>query len=147
MTKDNPREKWALPRTVVKAGENWALVCGRCNRCGTVVFPRPPICPVCLDESLEPDLVCDGGILYSYSIVHAVRAGWTSPYGLAYVDFPNGVRICGPLDIPADGHISLDSPVSLTVGELRVDAEGVSWLSHRFSALGSGAKHGKESMR
>lgn len=123
---------WALPNTLIETQRGWAIVCGECDVCKAVIFPAPPICPECLGESISVRPIDSQGTLYTYTIVHAARPGWNSPYGLAYVDFPEGVRICGPLDIPASGKIELDTPVEIGVGILRTDASGKEWYSHRF---------------
>jgi uncharacterized OB-fold protein len=126
---------WALPGAVREYGDGGAaIICGSCKQCATLVFPKPSICPTCLSTDVGDHDLVDGGILYSYTIVHAARAGWPSPYAIGYVDFPGNVRVCGPLDLPASG-VALDIPVKIRVGLLRTDADGTRWLSHRFEPV------------
>ncbi len=127
---------WALPNSVEQQPDgSYAILCGKCQECATVVFPKPPICPTCLSTDIEVSRVSEGGTLYSYSVVHAARAGWQAPYGIAYVDFPQGVRICGPLELTQGADIALDAPVRVLAGTLRTDAGGKPVLSHRFEAV------------
>jgi uncharacterized OB-fold protein len=123
---------WALPNTLIQTARGWAILCGECDSCKALIFPMPPICPTCLGESISTRPIDSQGRLYTYTIVHAARPGWNSPYGLAYVDFPEGVRICGPLDLPVSGKIELDTAVDIGFGVLRKDVSGKEWFSHRF---------------
>lgn len=126
---------WAMPQSVEKTDGGWAIVCGQCNGCQSVIYPTPSICPHCLSQDIAKKPISSQGTLYTYTVVHAARAGWNSPYGLAYVDFPEGVRICGPLNIDDMNAIVLDSPIRITAGPLRVDETGNTWYSHRFEMV------------
>jgi len=123
-------ERWALPGTVRRKHDGTVVIAaGKCTQCGKTLFPKPSICPECLGK-IEPADVEGPGKLYTYSVVHAVRPGWPSPYAIAYVDFPGDVRICGPLDL-SGRQVPLDTLVSIEVGPLRTDDAGLAW-SHRF---------------
>ena len=138
---ETPNPDWALPGSVeLKPDGSYAILCGRCKNCSTVVFPKPPICPTCLSTSIEDSAVSEGGRLYSYSVVHVARAGWQAPFGIAYVDFPEGVRVCGPLELTQGTDVPLDTPVRVIAGTLRTDAAGKPVLSHRFEPITSGSQ-------
>ncbi len=122
---------WALPNSVRMTPNGPAIAAGICTQCATRAFPKPKVCHRCLCTDIADVDIEGPGTLYSYAVVHAVRAGWPSPYAIAYVDFPGDVRVCGPLDISA-GRPKLDTRVDISVAELRRDGEGVSWHSHRF---------------
>lgn len=126
----------ALEESVRRHDDEWRIVCGQCDGCQRVVFPRPDICPHCLGEAISEKLVGPGGRVYTYTTVHAVRAGWTSPYHLAYVDFPEGVRVCGPLDWPEGAGTPIGALVDVAVGVLRADPRQGELFSHRFVLSG-----------
>lgn len=137
MNSSETPEGWALPNTVKQyADGTCAIMCGRCSECGTVTFPKPMICSSCLSTDVKEHEVSEGGKLYTYSVLHTKRPGWPTPYGVAYVDFPEGVRIFGPLEIPADGNpVPLDSKVQVGAALLRTDPSGQPIMSHRFEVV------------
>ncbi len=111
------------------------LMGGKCAGCGAKVFPKPKICSSCWSTEQEDVALATRGKLYSFSVVHAARKGWPSPYAIAYVDLEDGVRICAPLEGDVANPPPLDTPVELIVGTLRTDADGVTVLSHRFKPV------------
>ncbi len=130
----NPEsDRWTLPGTVDQSvDESPLLICGKCNDCGKLVFPKPKVCPDCMGESMSEARLSPVGKLYSYSILHRARKGWQAPYAIGYVDFPEGVRVMGPIELNVDFKPRCDGSVKLSVGLLRVDDDGYSYLSHRF---------------
>ena len=68
------------------------------------------------------------GVLYCYSVVHVNQPGFTPPYVVAYVDLPEGPRIFGHLDGPAD----LGSEVEIYAGPIGHDRDGNPVISVRF---------------
>lgn len=126
---------YALPGTLEECAHGVRLVGGECSACGAKVFPRSKVCSVCWSEDIKPVTLAEQGRLYSYSVVHAARKGWRTPYAIAYVDLDDGVRVCAPLEVSATDLPPLGSVVSLVVGVLRSDAEGRSVLSHRFAPV------------
>ena len=111
------------------------LMGGLCGGCGARVFPKPRICSSCWSTEQEDVALASRGRLYSFSVVHAARKGWPSPYAIAYVDLEDGVRVCGPLEGDVANPPPLDAPMELIVGTLRTDADGVAVLSHRFKPI------------
>jgi uncharacterized OB-fold protein len=128
---------WALPNSVHITDHGPAMAAGLCTQCETKVFPKPRVCHQCLCTDIADVRIEGTGNLYSYSVVHAARKGWPSPYAIAYVDFPGDVRICGPLDI-SKGKPELDTLVSISVAALREDEAGVSWFAHQFTPVENG---------
>jgi uncharacterized OB-fold protein len=108
---------------------------GICAQCGAKVFPKPKICSGCWSTEQSDLALATRGKLYSFSIVHAARKGWPSPYAIAYVDLDDGVRICAPLEADLAHPPPLDITVELIVGTLRAHADGTPVLSHRFKPV------------
>ena len=123
----------ALPHTL-KNGHDGQLVMmgGQCGSCGLKVFPKPMICHACWSDAINDVELSRSGTLYSYSIVHAARKGWQSPYTIAYVDLDDGVRVCGQLDRDPHREPQLDARVQLKVGPLREGSDGKVYHAHRF---------------
>jgi hypothetical protein len=61
--------------------------------------------------------------LYTYTVVHIGRPGWSLPYDIGYVDLPEGVRICAPIDRNAN-ELRVGAKVRLVAGELRRNPKG-----------------------
>ena len=74
------------------------------------------------------------GVLYCYSVVHVNQPGFTAPYVVAYVDLPEGPRVFGHLDGPAE----LGSEVEIYGGPIGHDGIGNQVVSVRFRPVGPG---------
>ncbi len=128
--------RYALAGTIgFEEAQEPRLMGGQCVQCGVKVFPKPKICSVCWGVEQREAPLATRGKLYSFSVVHAARKGWPSPYAIAYVDLEDGVRICAPLEADLAHLPALDTQVELVVGTLRTDADGGAVLSHRFKPL------------
>ena len=127
---------WVLPETVKMEGDKPVLLGGQCKSCGNRVFPKPAVCAQCWSEDIDSVALPSEGKLYSYAVIHAARKGWAAPYTVAYVDLPDGVRVCAPLDCDLKNPPPLDIDVTLTVGPLRTEDDGSKVYSHRFSVKG-----------
>ena len=127
---------YALPGTIsFDEARRPRLMGAQCGRCGAKVFPKPKICCVCWSADQHDLALATRGTLYSFSIVHAARKGWPSPYAIAYVDLEDGVRVCAPLEADVAHPPQLDTPVELIVGTLRANGDGTPVLSHRFKPV------------
>ncbi|NOX39106.1 MAG: OB-fold domain-containing protein [Alphaproteobacteria bacterium] len=67
---------------------------------GNYHFPPPPKTLTKLLE-LQQRTLSNRAILYSYTVLHPHKTSSRPPFTLAYVDFPEGIRLMGRLDIPA----------------------------------------------
>lgn len=130
---------WALSGSV-RVGDdgNPCLIGGQCISCSLKLYPRAEVCPQCWGKEIVPVELACRGTLYTYTIVHAGRPGWQTPYAISYVDLDDGVRVCAPLDLESGEPPPIGCIVELTTGPLRVDEKGVTHLSHRFRRAGTG---------
>ena len=101
-------------------GDEARLVAGRCAGCGKLVFPPPEFCPACAGSEIEAADLPRVGRLYTWSVVHAARAGWSAPFVLGYVDLAPDVRVLA--------HIVDADPKELAI-DMRVRVRGRSPLA------------------
>lgn len=115
------------------------LVGARCLRCGAAFFPRRAVCARCLSSEVEAVPLSPTGTLYTYTVVHQSTPEFPTPYVLAYVDLPEGVRLLAPLvGVEAD-QVRIGMPLRLRVEPLRTDAQGRTILGYRLYPDGGGA--------
>jgi uncharacterized OB-fold protein len=91
------------------------LVGCRCRQCDARMFPANALCPFCLSEEVEPLPLSHAGKLYSFTFIHVAPPVWEVPYGIAYVDLPERVRVFGKLADADPTHWKLDQKVRLRV--------------------------------
>jgi uncharacterized protein len=128
------RPLWAIPDSVAYAPDGSPrLLAGVCRHCGQSVFPPPKVCPACWGEAIDKMELPSTGTVYTYSVVHSGRAGWKTPYVLAYVDFDDrDVRVAGIVQGPAGWRPTLGSTVRVGTGVVSTDAQGEPVQAHCF---------------
>lgn len=120
-------------------GENWfthsndrvTLFGNKCRDCESNWFPKRSICPNCLGEHLTDYQLSDIGEVYSLTKLHVVAKGFEKPLTIAYIDFPEEVRVCGQIE----GQIEIGSKVQATFGKIRTDLDGTQVFSYKFKAF------------
>jgi len=115
------------------------LVGARCRQCGTFFFPRREVCARCLSADVEVVPLSAAGTLYTYTVVHQSTPEFPTPYILAYVDLPEGVRLLAPLAGVAADQVRVGMRLRLRVEPLRTDATGRTILGYRLYPDGGGA--------
>lgn len=74
------------------------LLGSRCESCGTTFFPAHVLCVRCLSsEHMQAVRLSRRGTVYTYTVVHQSTPEFPTPYVLAYVDLPEGVRVLAQL--------------------------------------------------
>ena len=87
----------------------------RCGGCGQVSFPTRESCPACgAPDALAEQELSTQGKLCSWSVVRNAPAGLLTPYTLAYVDLPEGVRVMSRLCGVEDVELAVGLPLELT---------------------------------
>jgi uncharacterized OB-fold protein len=75
-------------------GATPCLLGNRCGKCGTVVFPKMPVCPSCHSNGTMQEVeIGRTATLYSHTIAHFAPKGFIAPSFQAFVDLPEGPRI------------------------------------------------------
>lgn len=93
----------ALPDLFDFAGDSVRIRSARCNSCGTHFFPESHAQhrPGCSREGVEKVLLGNRGKLASWTIEHYMcpppfkTTGNIAPYGIALVEFPEGIQVAG----------------------------------------------------
>jgi uncharacterized OB-fold protein len=101
-------------------GEPVLLGCA-CVTCGNKMFPRAPVCPVCISETMTPETMPREGSLYSFTTVHVGPSTWQKPFLVGYVDLANGVRVFSHL---RGTDLKINQRVELAVAEIGKTPEG-----------------------
>ena len=70
------------------------LLGSRCRKCGSVIFPKMPVCPSCHSNGVMEEVeIGRTGKLYSHTIAHFAPKGFKAPFFQVFVDLPEGPRI------------------------------------------------------
>lgn len=79
------------------AGGAIYLLSSHCQDCGAHSFPSRESCPECLSERVKIERAGPRGQIFAYTIVHETfgRGSLPPPYGVALIDFENGLRARG----------------------------------------------------
>lgn len=108
------------------------LIASRCSGCGKHAFPPARLCDGCgTADGLAPARLSDVGTLYSFTEIHVAPAGFTTPYVIGYVDFPEGVRVLGQVEHAA-GDLRVGEPVQVRLGVIRRAAGDRDVVSYKF---------------
>ena len=112
------------------------LVGSHCKSCGQNYFPSRDLCPECYingaEGELEPIQLGSSGKLYSYSIVRVAPKMFQVPYGVGYIDFPEGVRVFGQLTTADPGELQVGMEMKLELGRVSVNQQGQEVYSYKF---------------
>jgi len=119
------------------------IIASRCKKCGAVAFPKLPFCtnPDCEKkrENVEEIQLSKRGKIftYTYQIYSApppFRLDPFEPYGIAMVDFPEGIRILG-MCTGGTGALKIGMEVETTVGKMYEDEEN-EYITYMFKPVG-----------
>jgi uncharacterized OB-fold protein len=114
----------------VDAAGRAVLVGSRCEACGASFFPRRAVCARCRSARVATVPLGTRGTLYTYTTVHQSTPEFPTPYVLAYVDLPEGVRLLAQL-VARPGEVRIGMPVELRVEPVREADDGRSVLGYR----------------
>jgi uncharacterized protein len=112
------------------------LLAGTCDTCGQVYFPRISSCFACGHETVIETALSSQGKLYSYSVVQMPTSKFTPPYAVGYVDFAEGVRVFGQLDMIEGKPFQIGMEMAVYIGKLwQEDDKEI--IGYRFSPVQS----------
>jgi uncharacterized OB-fold protein len=115
-----------LPPWIADRGGRLVLVGSRDLQSGKFVFPRVPKNSPSAPRFTATDL-SQHGILYSFTVIHPNPKTAEKPFVLAYVDFPEGARVFGRLDLRPETKAEIGMVVEVQIERL----VGIS-ASYRF---------------
>lgn len=118
-------------------GKKPYMIASKCKKCGKVYFPKREICIECFGEELEEVELSREADLYTFTVVHIGVKGFQTPYILAWVTFPEGVRIVSQLDCHLDDAERLvpGQKLEFVVGKLSNMDDGSEIIGYKFKPI------------
>jgi uncharacterized protein len=109
---------------------NGALIAGQSRLSGRVQFPKPN--PSASDDEVGEVVLGKACTLFSFTVVHMKTAHFDPPYAIGYVDFPERVRVFGPIRTNNFASLRVGMPMSVEIEPLWCDVDGTPIVGHRF---------------
>jgi uncharacterized OB-fold protein len=107
------------------------LVGSHCTSCGETLFPERTVCSNCGKRTIEERRLCGPATLSSFTVVHQVPAGFTSPVVVGYGKLPGDVIVLAPIDAdPASVHHGMT--LELHEGVTSVAEDGTPFRTYRY---------------
>jgi uncharacterized OB-fold protein len=100
------------------------LIGSECGACGTVTFPRQASCPRCTSMDTRDRRLSPRGSLWTWTVQSfrpksppyaADAESEFEPYGVGYVELPEGVRVEARLTQADPAHLRIGMPMELTL--------------------------------
>ena len=122
---------------IFEAGASPRLLGGACPTCNKKFFPKPYVCPDCL-EPVQDIKLSPKGKLHTYGILRTKPLyNLPAPYAVGWVDLEDdGLRIFTLLDPEKVADLDFGKPVTLRVGPIGVDNDGQPCLRYYFTTEG-----------
>lgn len=118
------------------------LIASRCQRCGEVSFPAQQSCPACTSETVEEILLSRRGQLWTWTIQRfPPPPPWIGdprrfePYGVGYVELPEGVRVEGRLTTANPDELAIGQTMELVVEKFADGQDGQSLMTFAFAPV------------
>ena len=117
----------------------------RCIDCGTFAFPAQKSCQRCSGTNIEPSLLADKGVLWTFTIQgfppksppyrgNADLATFV-PFGVGYVELPGEVKVETRLTESDPSKLHIGMEVRLVIVPLRVDPDGTEVMMFAFEPV------------
>jgi uncharacterized protein len=103
-----------LPPWIGDRDGRFVLIGSRDLRNGKCVFPRIPQSSPSASRFATIDL-SQRGLLYSFTVIHPNPKTGQKPFVLAYVDFPEGARAFGRLDLEPGARAEIGMAVEVRI--------------------------------
>jgi len=133
---------------VVGPPEAPSLVAGRCDSCREFHFPPQPNCPLCGALRINPTPLSRRGTLWTWTIqtfpppAPPFRGNVENfaPFGVGYVEFPEGVRVEGRLTIADERALRIGMPVEVAIASYGSDGTGRELRGFAFAPVAPGTE-------
>ncbi|HYM90718.1 MAG TPA: OB-fold domain-containing protein, partial [bacterium] len=102
---------------------------------GAHFFPRRLVCARCLSLAMATVPLNTRGTLYTYTTVYQSTPEFPTPYLLAYIDLPEGVRLLAQLVGVGPAEVRIGMPLELRVETVGTEAGGRPVLGYRLHAV------------
>jgi uncharacterized protein len=121
------------------------LLGAKCGACGTVVFPRMPVCPSCGRNGAMQDVeIGRKGRLFSHTIARFAPNGFKAPYFQAFVDLDEGPRIFSLIGTECaveDGVLEDGMAMRIVIEPLADTPENKNTLTYKYVPAKGGNDH------
>ena len=122
-----------------------ALLGAKCRDCGTVVFPKMPVCPSCRRNGTMRDAeIGRKGRLYSHTIARFAPKGFKAPFFQAFIDLEEGPRIFALIgaECPVENGVLADGmEMKLVVEPLADTPENKDIVSYKYVPAKGGNRY------
>ena len=108
------------------------LIAARCASCGETFFPSRGNCLRCRGEAMEQVRLGGPARLTSYTVIHQVASGFSSPLVAGYAEFEPGVSVFAPIDGLPDALKPGSTWLDICVGPIRTYENGESLVAYKF---------------
>jgi uncharacterized OB-fold protein len=117
------------------------LLGSRCTRCGEVAFPKQSSCPACTSDSTEEVRLARRGTLWTWTIQRfpppPPYLGRFEPYGVGYVELPEGVRIEARLTTADPEALAIGMEMELVLEKFADGPDGEARMTFAFAPVSS----------
>ncbi len=123
---------------------NPALLGSRCQDCGRAAFPPQQGCAACCSTNVEVEELPRRGTLWTYTIQRFMpkrpyNSGETpetfQPYGVGYVELPDGVRVEGRLTENDPDKLEIGMEMEVVFEPFRTEEDGTEVINFAFRPL------------
>jgi len=118
------------------------LIGSKCERCAEVAFPAQKSCPACTSESVVEVLLSRRGELWTWTIQRFPPPHpWIGdpktfePFGVGYVELPEGVRIEARLTTADPDALEIGQPMELVIEKFAEGDAGQSLMTFAFTPV------------
>jgi uncharacterized OB-fold protein len=121
------------------------LIATRCKDCSVVTFPQQKSCPDCGGQAVEEILLSRRGTIWTWTIQNfpppsPPYKGNTDrktfvPYGVAYLDLPEGVRVEARLTENDPEKLEIGQEMELVIEKFQDDADGNELMTFAFQPI------------
>lgn len=129
--------------------ESPQLIASRCKECSAVTFPRQDACPSCAARACEEVLLSRRGTLWTWTIqrfpppnppyIGPSDRKTFVPYGVGYVELPEGVRVEGRLSVADPAKLEIGMELELVIEKFIEDDDGKALLTFAFQPIAEGS--------
>lgn len=119
----------------IEEADGGAIVANKCKKCGRVFFPKRDDCNDCFNKNMEDVKLKAGGKLYTYTKVAMPVHKFKPPFILAWVEFPENVRIMGQVREKETKDLKLGMEMKVVIDTLWKE-NGKAFIGYKFEPVG-----------
>ena len=110
------------------------LMAGKCLKCGKIHLPPRPLCDNCFSRDFEWVNVSGKGKLLTYTVIYIAPAQFQAltPYAVGIVQFENGLKIPGMIQIVKQEQIKIGMELTLDFGTCNTTQHWPQWQRYCF---------------